>query len=134
MRQHRARLAAGLAGALCALLLLAACGAKGGQPTPEAVASEYVAALKAGDSGRLAKLADPDYDSSAEIKRRLDTTGNGRFNVTDTFIGDTESDHIKVAKLRGTLNGEPYSETLGLHLKGKRWYITFGRRKNVAPE
>jgi hypothetical protein len=121
-----ARLVAGVG---CALLLLTGCGAKGGQPTPEAVVSEYVSALTAGDSGRLAKLADPDYDSSADIPHRIQAMGNGRFNVTTTLVGDTESDHMKIAVLRGTLDGSPDSDRLGLHLRGDRWYVVMGPSK-----
>jgi len=121
-------------GVLCALLLLAACGTKGGQPTPDAVVSEYVSALRAADSGRLARLADPDHDSSAEIAHRLRTLGDGRLSVTRTQLHDTESDHTKSVTVQGTLDGSPYSEELWLYLRDGRWYVALGPNRNSHPK
>lgn len=121
-------------GVLCALLLLAACGTKSGQPTPDAVVAEYVAALRAADSGRLARIADPDDDSSAEIAHRLQTLGDGRLSVTLTRLHDTESDHMKSVTVQGTLDGSPYSEELWLHLRGERWYVLLGPNRNARPK
>lgn len=129
------RLACALSAALvCALFVLTGCGSEGGQPTPQAAITEYISALKAGDSGRLSKLADPNYDSSGEIKRRLQNLGNGRLIVVRTEIHDTESDHTKSVTVQGTLNGAPYSDDLWLYRSGDRWYVALGPNRNSHPK
>lgn len=114
--------------------LLAACGSTGGSATPDAAAAEYVAALKAADSGRLERLADPDNDAKDEIVQRLRRLGGGRLVVERATVGDTESDHEKSVTFTGTLDGSPFSEQLWLHRHDDRWYLALGPNKNAHPK
>ncbi|MEU7873909.1 hypothetical protein [Dactylosporangium sp. NPDC049140] len=103
----------------------------GGAASPQAAVAGYVAALGAGDRGRLEDIADPDHDASTEIPDRLRRLGSGRLVVTGTAIGTTESDHLRPVDITGTVEGSPYSERLWLYRHDDRWFIALGPHRDA---
>ncbi|MGI5241399.1 hypothetical protein [Dactylosporangium sp. CA-139066] len=105
-----------------------------GAASPESAVSDYVAALKANDRGRLENIADPDHDASTEIPARLRQLGAGRLVVTGTAIGTTESDSQRPVDITGTVEGSPYSDRLWLYRHDGRWFIALGPNRNAHPK
>ncbi|MFG2042003.1 hypothetical protein [Dactylosporangium sp. NPDC048998] len=105
-----------------------------GAASPESAVSEYVAALKAHDRGRLENIADPDHDAGGEISNRLEQFGDNKLMVTSTSIGDTESDATKRVDVVGTVNGAPFTEQLWLYRHDHRWFVALGPNRNAHPK
>lgn len=106
----------------------------GGAASPEAAVADYVTALHDRDRGKLADIAAPDTDSSAEISRRLSELGGGRLVVSDRRFDTTTSDAEVRATLSGQLDGSPYSDVIWLRRIDDAWFVALGPHRNSNPK
>lgn len=117
-----------IAGAVSGYLLLSA---PSGADTAEIAVSEYISALNEHDKGRLERIADPDYDSAAEIDSRLRKLDGRRLQVSRLVIANVgEAGTLKTAEIIGTVTGEPFSETIQVNLRDNGWFVALGVPKN----
>ncbi|MEH0930987.1 hypothetical protein [Micromonospora sp. CPCC 205558] len=130
MRRQRWVLVGGIFAA-CAVIvtvLFLRFAAPGGAASPEAAVADYVTALHDRDRGKLADLADPGTDSSAEISRRLTELGGGRLVVSDRRFDTTASDAEVRATISGRLDGSPYSDVIWLRRIDDAWFVALRSR------
>ena len=115
-------------------VLLLGLAAPGGAASPEAAVADYVTALHDRNREKLADIADPDTDSSAEISRRITELGGGRLVVSDRRFDTTASDAEVRATLSGQLNGSPYSDVIWLRRIDDAWFVALGPHQNSTPK
>lgn len=91
-----------------------------GADTPADAAGGYLAALQHRDRAQLVSLTAPDWRNDTVITSRLSTYGGLQGSVT----GIKDNDPVKIATVRGTLDGKPLAVSLTLTTGAGRWFVS----------
>jgi len=115
---------------LAGCLVLSGCGApepETGAPDVKTAVEAYVRGLNGNDYAAIARLAPPQNDASAEIRRRLAVHGGQNIKLESLDISSEITPKIARAELEGFGNRGRYKETLQLEREEGRWHIALGR-------